>query len=246
MKPFHPLTFWGLFTSLAVGVIALDNVLVALATVGGAAIVVFAWRGDGPWRFSFQWALLAGLFLLAIRALTGMMIGVPRLGNVLFTLPQISLPSWLPGIRLGGAVTWERLSSTLHEGVIIATVIALFGAANSLTSPHRLLRVLPSRVFQIGVTLTIATSVFPQLLSSAFRIRSAQLLRSGEKPPLYKIAVPLFEESLERAVLLAESMEARGFGQSKRTSRYRPIEYSPRDVAILAFGISCALLAVAM
>jgi energy-coupling factor transporter transmembrane protein EcfT len=246
MKPFHPLTFWGLFTSLAVGVVAFDNVPVALATVGGAAIVVFVWRGDGPWRFSFQWALLAGLFLVAIRALTGMIIGVPRLGNVLFTLPQIRLPSWLPGIRLGGAVTWERLSSSLHEGVIIATVIALFGAANSLTSPHRLLRVLPSHVFQIGVTLTIATSVFPQLLSSAIRIRSAQLLRSGEKPPLHRVAVPLFEESLERAVLLAESMEARGFGQSKRQSRYRPIHYSPRDVGIIAFGISCALLAVTL
>jgi energy-coupling factor transporter transmembrane protein EcfT len=246
MKSFHPLTFWALFSSVAVGVVAADSAFLALSAVGGAALIVLSYRQDGPWRMSFQWSLLAGLILISIRAITGILIGVPRIGNVLFTLPRLQLPSWLPGIRIGGDVTWERLSSSLHEGLIIATVIALFGAANSVTSPHKLLRILPSRIYQLGVTLTIATSVFPQLISSISRIRQAQFLRSGRKPSIARIAIPLLEESLARAVHLAEAMEARGFGQSKSQSRYRPNSYAPRDVAWISTGFILAGAMVAL
>ena len=125
-------------------------------------------------------------------------------------------------------------------------MIALFGAANSVTSPHKLLRILPSRIYQVGVTLTIATSVFPQLISSIARIRQAQFLRSGSKPRISRIAIPLLEESLARAVHLAEAMEARGFGQSKSQSRYRPINYSGRDLAWISSGILIAVGMVAL
>jgi energy-coupling factor transporter transmembrane protein EcfT len=246
MKPFHPLTFWALFSCLVVGVIAADSASIALIAVGGAALVVKLYKQDGPWSASFHWSLLAGVVLITIRAVTGILIGVPRIGEVLFTLPRINLPAWLPGIRFGGPVTWERLSSSLHEGLIIATVIALFGAANSVTSPHKLLRILPSRIYQVGVTLTIATSVFPQLITSIARIRQAQFLRSGTKPRISSIAIPLLEESLARAVLLAEAMEARGFGQSKSQSRYRPINYTGRDLAWISSGFLLALGMVAM
>jgi energy-coupling factor transporter transmembrane protein EcfT len=246
LKPFHPLTFWALFTALAVGVIASDNALCAIAVIGGSAFIVFRRREEGPWRDSFKWSLIAGAILISIRAITGILIGVPRIGRTLFTLPRIILPTWLPGIRIGGDVTWERLSSSLHEGIMIATVIALFGAANSVTSPHKLLRVMPSQVYQLAVTLTIATSVFPQLISSIHRIRQAQFLRSGKKPRIATIAIPLLEESLERAVHLAESMEARGFGQSKRQSRYRPIQYSLNDLTVITGGISLAIAMVAL
>ncbi len=244
MSPLHPLTFWGLFTALAYGVVASDSALCALFALGAAAIIVLFRRDEGPWRNSFKWSLVAGFYLLVIRALAGIIIGIPRVGETLFTLPRITLPSWLPGIRIGGAVTWERLSASLHEGLIIATVIALFGAANSVTSPHKLLRVLPNRVYQLAVTLTIATSVFPQLISSVSRIRQAQYLRSGVKPRISRIALPLLEESLGRAVALAESMEARGFGQSKKQSRYRPITYQLRDLALIGSGVASALVMV--
>lgn len=238
MKTFHPLTFWALFSALAAGVVISDSVLAALLAIAGATLLVFLYREDGPWAASFKWALVAGVVLLTVRALTGILIGVPRVGTTLFTLPRINLPDWMPGIRIGGAVTWERLSSSLHEGLIIATVIALFGAANSLTSPHKLLRVLPTGLYQIGVTLTIATSVFPQLLTSARRIRDAQYLRSGQRPKLWQISIPLLEESLERAVNLAESMEARGFGTSRKTSRYRRITYTSRDLIYISLGFA--------
>lgn len=239
-KPFHPLTFWAIFTALASAVVVSGSTLSAVIALGGAALIVQRYKGDGPWRNSFKWSLLAGLYLLAIRAIAGIVIGVPRLGDTLFTLPRLQLPSWMPGIRIGGPVTWERLSFSLKEGLLIATVIALFGAANSVTSPRKLLRIMPSRIYQLAVTLTIATSVFPQLISSITRIRQAQYLRSGRRPRISQVAIPLLEESLGRAVDLAESMESKGFGTSKVHSRYRPITYSYRDLLYIISGFAFA------
>lgn len=246
VRPFHPLTFWSIFTTLAFGVVLSDSAISAIFALGGAAFIVYRYRGDGPWRNSFKWSIVAGIYLIAIRAIAGIVIGVPRIGETLFTLPRIYLPSWMPGIRIGGPVTWERLSFSLHEGLVIATVIALFGAANSVTSPHKLLRIMPSRVYQLAVTMTIATSVFPQLISSIARIRQAQYLRSGQKPRISRVAIPLLEESLGRAVALAESMEARGFGQSKSQSKYRPIRYAKKDLLFILMGFFSAGVMVAM
>jgi energy-coupling factor transporter transmembrane protein EcfT len=139
----------------------------------------------------------------------------------------------MPGIRIGGAVTLERLSSSVHEGVIIATMIALFGAATSLTSPHKLLRVLPVFIYEIGITLVIATSVFPQLAASFQRIRKAQKLRGIEGSKFRNLALPLLEESLTRSLQLAESMDSRGYGVSRKRSRYRPEKWHRRDSVIV-------------
>lgn len=241
----HPWTFWAFFIALASGVVISNSAISATAALVIATLIVLRFKSDGPWSASFRWSLYAGLYLLVIRTLTAILIGVPRPGNTLFSVPRISLPSWLPGIRIGGDVTLERLSSSLHEALIIATVIALFGAANSVTSPHKLLRTFPAYIYQLSVALTIATSVFPQLVTSIGRIRRAQMIRNGKRPRLSTIALPLLEESLTRAVHLAESMESRGYGSSRSKSRYRPILFKTKDSMIVLFAILAAIAMVA-
>jgi len=232
-KPLHPLTMWIWAILLSIGAVALDNVWVAVALIVFSALLVRV-RSDGsPWSSSFWWALRIGIFIIAIRSIVGMLIGVPIPGTTLFTTPRLDLPSWMPGIRIGGAVTLERLSSSIHEGVIIATLIALFGAATSLTSPHKLLRVLPVFIYEIGITLVIATSVFPQLATSFQRIRRAQKLRGIEGNTFRNLALPLLEQSLTRSLQLAESMDSRGYGVSRKRSRYRPEKWQQRDSFIV-------------
>jgi energy-coupling factor transporter transmembrane protein EcfT len=150
----------------------------------------------------------------------------------------------MPGIRIGGAVTLERLSSSVHEGVIIATMIALFGAASALTSPHKLLRVLPVFIYEIGITLVIATSVFPQLAQSVKRIRRAQQMRGIEKVSLRSIALPLLEETLTRSLQLAQSMDSRGYGVSRKRSRYRPAPWLARDFWFVLSAVTAATVMV--
>ncbi|CAN2202079.1 CbiQ ABC-type cobalt transport system, permease component CbiQ and related transporters [Candidatus Nanopelagicaceae bacterium] len=232
-KPLHPLTLWICAILLAIGVVALDNAFIALAIVGAVALLVYIRRDGSPWQRSFLFSIRVGAVILAIRTVVGILFGVPIPGTKLFTLPILDLPSWMPGIRVGGVVTLERLSSSLHEGVIIATMIALFGAATSLTSPHKLLRVTPTFIYEIGITLVIATSLFPQLATSARRIRTAQKLRGMEKIHIRSIAIPLLEESLSRSLQLAAAMDARGYGMSSKRSRYRPQPWLMRDNFIL-------------
>jgi len=243
-KPLHPLTLWIASILLAIGVVALDSAFIALAIVGAAALFVFVRRDGSPWNMSFALSLRFGATILAIRTVVGVLIGVPIPGRAIFTIPILHLPSWMPGIRIGGTVTIERLSSSLHEGVMIAALIALFGAATSLTSPHRLLRVTPSFIYEIGITLVIATSLFPQMATSIRRIRAAQKLRGMEKVKLGAIALPLLEESLARSLQLAASMDARGYGISRKRSRYRPQQWLFRDSALIAGATAICLAMV--
>ena len=143
----------------------------------------------------------------------------------------------MAGIRVGGPVTWERLSSTLHEGLMLAAIIALLGAATSLSSPHRLLRSIPVMIYEFGVAVVIATSVLPQIVSSTGRIRQAQRLR-GQSVHRFsswrRIALPLLEDSLSRSLDLAAAMDSRGYGFSRKRSRYRPNNWSNREYLLIA------------
>jgi energy-coupling factor transport system permease protein len=236
----HPLAWWIWAGSLAIGVARTNSVIMAGAVVGSAAIIVHRKAERVPWAATFPWALKIGLWVIAIRVCAGVLIGVPIPGRTLINLPVLPLPSWMAGIRIGGAVTLERLSATAHDGVMLAAIIALLGAAASLSSPHRLLRSLPIMVYEFGIAVVIATSVLPQLVTSIARIRDAQKLRGQETRGFLswrRIALPLLEDSLSRSLELAASMDARGYGYSRKRSRYRPNSWSATEYAISVTSI---------
>ena len=237
---FHPLTWWIFSLALAAAVARVNTPAFAAIAVGVMSVIVFSHRENAPWGRSFNWTITLALWIIAIRTVIGVLIGVPIPGTVLFRVPVLELPDWMPGIRIGGDVTLERLTSSLSEGFIICAIIVIFGAATSLTSPHRLLRVLPIYLYEFGVCVVIATSVLPQLVSAVSRIRMAQRLRGQKTRGLRafkRIALPLLEESLARSLDLAAAMDARGYGISKKRSRYRPISWAKIDFAIIAAGV---------
>lgn len=250
----HPLAWWIWAGSIAIALAKASSVPLALSTVGAVAVVVWRKSENAPWSKSFQWSLKLGMWIVAIRTLTGILIGVPTPGRILFAIPQIPLPTWMPGIRIGGAVTAERLMATAHDGIIIASIIALLGAAASLASPHRLLRSLPVMVYEFGVAVVIATSVLPQLVSSSARIREAQRLRGQDVKGLKnwrRMALPLLEDALSRSLELAAAMDSRGYGFSKKRSKYRPNSWRASEywlclaaLIILAFPIASLAAAV--
>ena len=238
--PLHPLTWWIWSFALAISVARVNEPWFAIACVGVMGFIVFTHRENAPWGKSFNWTLKLAIWILAIRTTIGIAIGTPIPGTVLFSLPIIPLPKWMPGIRIGGHVTLERLSSALSEGVTICAIIVIFGAGASLTSPHRLLRVLPIYVYEFGVAVVIATSVLPQLVTSVTRIRQAQRLRGQDTKGLAsyrRVAIPLLEESLARSLDLAAAMDARGYGMTRKRSRYRPISWRMSDSAVVLSGL---------
>ena len=240
-KPrFHPLTWWIFSCAIAISIARVNSPVYALCAVGVISVLVFTQKENAPWSKSFTWTLKLSLWIIALRAIIGVLIGVPIPGTVLFRIPILPLPHWMPGIRIGGNVTLERLTSSISEGIIICSIIVIFGAASSLTSPHRLLRVLPIYIYEFGISIVIATSVLPQLVSSVTRIRTAQRLRGQRTSGLTafkRIAVPLLEESLSRSLDLAAAMDSRGYGINKKRSRYRPIKFARIDTAIISMGL---------
>jgi len=227
-------------------VLATNNAWVAGLAIAVAAISVLKFAEKAPWSKSFWFSLKLGAFILVIRTFVGVLIGVPIPGTALFSVPILPLPNWIAGIRIGGVVTQERLLSSIHEGLIIITVIAMFGAAVSLTSPHKLLRITPVVIYEFGVATVIATSALPQLVLSASRIRRARALRGDEKPSWRSIAIPLLEDSLSRSLELAAAMDSRGYGISRKRSRYRPIPWQLLDSFVVASGLISIMLALAV
>jgi len=246
MRSLHPLTWW-IWSLLIVGaVIATNSAWIAGFAIAVAAISVLKFAEDAPWAKSFWFSLRLGAIILVIRTVVGVLIGVPIPGTKLFSVPILPLPSWIAGIRIGGVVTQERLLSSIHEGLIIIAVICLFGAAVSLTSPHKLLRVTPVVIYEFGVATVIATSALPQLVQSIGRIRRARTLRGDENPSWRSIAIPLLEDSLARSLELAAAMDSRGYGVSRKRSRYRPIHWQQIDSAVVASALVALALALVL
>ena len=237
---FHPFAWWGWALLLSLALFISNQPWFAAGLIIASAILVRNFRGSDPWSRSFIVAMRFIFVIISIRMLIAFIFGVPIPGTTLFSLPTIQLPDWIAGIRLGGPVTTERLSSTLSEVMIIAGVVALFATATSLTSPHRLIRSLPLAFYQLGLILTIATSLFPQLVTSIKRIRSARRMRGQEVSGIgnwRKIAMPLLEDALERSLNLAASMESRGFGQRIRRTTYRADRWRLRDSSLIATAL---------
>ena len=238
--PLHPLTWWIWSFAVAICVARVNAPVFAIVSVGVVGVIVYFFRDDAPWGKSFVWTLKLAAWILLIRTFIAVSIGVPIPGTTIFSLPQIPLPSWMPGVRIGGAVTIERISSAISEGLIICAIIVIFGAAASLTSPHRLLRVLPIYMYEFGVSVVIATTIVPQLVTSFSRIRTAQRLRGQSTKGLAsyrRVAIPLLEETLARSLDLAAAMDSRGYGISRKRSKYRPITWRISDTAIVATGL---------
>ncbi len=240
MQLVHPLVWWLWALLLAAFVIRSDNALIATAVACALTLVVLKLKSKSYWSGAFALSAKLAVVIISIRIGFAILIGVPMPGTVLFQIPEISLPSWMVGIRIGGPVTSQRLTTAVTEALVIATLILLCGAASALASPHRLIRSLPKAMFNLGVTLSVATSVLPQTVKSVARIQSAKRLRGQNIRGLRAwrgIAIPLLEESLERALDLATAMESRGYGYHGKTSKYRAQKFQLVDVAMITSAL---------
>ena len=118
--------------------------------------------------------------------------------TVMFTLPELHLPEAAAGIRIGGPVSVEGVLAALYDGVRLATLLLCLGAANVLADPKRLLKSLPAALHEMGVAVTVALTVAPQLIESGQRIRKARKLRgaTGARRGFVRgVLIPVLEDA---------------------------------------------------
>jgi energy-coupling factor transport system permease protein len=224
-RALHPVAWWLWAIGLAVAASTTTNPVLLLLVLAVLGIVVASRRSEAPWARAFKYYLWLALAVVAIRVVFRSVFGGdvdPQSMHVLFTLPQVPLPSWAAGIQLGGPVTLEGTVAALYDGLRLGTLLCCLGAANALANPKRALRVLPGALYELGVAVVVALSVAPQLVESVQRVRRARRLRGaahGRFHALRSIAIPVLEDALERSLLLAAAMDSRGYGRTGGADR---------------------------
>lgn len=179
--------------------------------------------------------------------LIAILIGVPMPGRTLFTIPQVQLPEMFVGIRVGGPVTSQRLLSGFDEAILLVALILIFATANALSNPHSLLRILPRRFYGVGLASVISSSVAPQAARGIERVRNARRLRGQNSRGITSwrgIALPVLEDSLERSIELAASLESRGYGYFPSPTRYRPEIWKIRDTLAISGALYSLILII--
>ncbi|GAA1434786.1 CbiQ family ECF transporter T component [Streptomyces thermospinosisporus] len=231
----HPGAWW--LWSLALGTAATrtTNPLLLGLLIAVSAYVVATRRPDAPWARSYGVFVKLALAVLLVRLVFATVLGSPIPGtHVILALPEVPLPDWAQGIRLGGKVTAEALTFALYDGLRLAALLVCVGAANSLANPSRLLKSLPGALYETGVAVVVALTFAPHLIADVQRLRAARRLRGRPDKGLRglaQVALPVLEGALERSVALAAAMDARGYG---RTAQVPPAVR--RTTAALTLG----------
>lgn len=221
-RPLHPGAWWVWAMGLATAASRTTNPVLLLLVGAVVAHVVAARRTDAPWALGFKVYVYLGLVVIAVRVGFRMLLGGQYGDHVLFTLPELPLPEAAAGIRIGGAVPLEGVLAAIYDGLRLATLLLCVGAANVLANPKRLLKAMPAALYEVGVAVTVALSVAPQLVESGRRVRAARRLRgeAGRHFHVFReIALPVMTDALDRSLLLAAAMDSRGYGRTAGVPR---------------------------
>jgi energy-coupling factor transport system permease protein len=147
----------------------------------------------------------------------------------------LTLPRALP--LVGGPVTLEAAAFGMARGLALWTLLAVSAVFNDVLSPYELVRLTPRFLRSMGLVVSIMLAFVPQTVRSFRQVREAQAIRGHQLRgvrDLTALLVPLLTDSLEKAVQLAEAMEARGYGRTPASDLRPPI--------LMVAGLSGVLL----
>ncbi|MEX2100785.1 MAG: hypothetical protein WEB19_05160 [Acidimicrobiia bacterium] len=209
---------WLVWALAAAAVISLapSPVYVALV-IGIAALAVSAHARPGPYARAFPLLVGVGVFFAVVRMLLTAAT-THGVGQILFTTPELTLPKLLGGFTVGGSIELQVVLQSLAEGFAIVGVMAVFGAFNAVVSHSELVQSTPRAFYEVGLIVVVALAFVPSTLSAIADVREGDRARTGgrvvRRGRLLRQLVPVLELGMERAVTLAESMDARGFARS--------------------------------
>ena len=224
----HPTTWWLLAIVLAIissTAISLWQTS-AIAAISVALILIF--RENAPWAKSLGFYLSLAFAVILIRIVFRLVFSFSAEGEqVLFQLPSLEVNLGLGAIQLFGDVSVRSMLGALLDGSRLAAIILSIAVANTLANPKKLLKSAPGALYEIATSVSVAINLAPQLIESFNRVRRASTLRGRSKKTsqLAGILIPVLEDTLDRSLLMAASMDARGFG--------RRAEQSKREIAVM-------------
>ncbi|HXY93718.1 MAG TPA: hypothetical protein VEP49_14650 [Acidimicrobiia bacterium] len=211
------------------------NPVYVAVVIGIAGVAVSVHARPGPYARAFPILVGVGVFFALVRMLLTVAT-THGVGTVLFTTPHMQLPQLLGGFTVGGSVELPVMLQSLTEGFAIVGMMAVFGAFNGVVTHSELVQSTPRAFYEVGLVVIVALAFVPSTLAAIGDVRDADRARTGgrvvRRGRLLRQVVPVLELGMERAVTLAESMDARGFARSGA---------GPRDRAAGWCGVSSLL-----
>ncbi len=182
--------------------------LLLLLIISRIVYAACATPGQGALKLPF-WRLAATILLFStlfnlLTAHTG--------ETVLITLPA----SWW---LIGGSLTLEAAVYGFITGLSLVTLLSLFLTFNATVPTVELAGLTPAALYELGLVLLVAITYVPETAQQFQRVREAQAIRGHRLRGLRDwrpIAIPLLVGGLERAMNLAETMVARGYGSTNQ------------------------------
>jgi energy-coupling factor transport system permease protein len=243
----HPIT-WVVWTGLVAALVILTRNPLYLSLLIGVVSVHYVSVGQGQpdeshrvdvrhrveaqgWQMLLRVAMWMALLVIPLNALS-IHVG----SHVLFRLPA----GWP---LVGGAITLEGVLAGVVSALGLIALTTLFITFNLRIHQAQLLRLTPAFVYEAGLIVSIALAFVPQMMVSGRQIREAQLVR-GHRMRRARDMLPylmaLLTTGLERSFQLAESMEARGYGNVCDLPRGRDLLFKGLTLLGLA-GCLCGV-----
>ncbi|HYI61829.1 MAG TPA: hypothetical protein VEW93_08505 [Acidimicrobiales bacterium] len=226
-SPLHSVTWLVWAIAVTVSLQLAPNPLLVAIVLATVWVVVEAHRRPGSLARAFPVLVTVAVAFGALRVV---LIGLTTplatgAQGGLVHLPRLTLPTALGGFSVGGVVSEAVVLQTAIDSLLVVGIIAGFGAFNAVASHHELLAVAPRAFHEPGLVLTVALAFVPSTLEAAAAARDADRARTGgarvRRGRAVRLALPVLETGLERAVRLAESMDSRGYGRTRATASDR-------------------------
>ncbi len=197
-----------------------------------AVILVILTSTRNPLYLSliFLCAVLVGLSLrqagaelplpVSVWKLAGWIIGLATLFNSLTSHYGSTILFIIPGKLplISGPITLEAMVYGATNGLVLTGMLASFSVLNMALPARDLINLIPRTFFPVAVVTSIAVTYLPTTIRQFKQIREAQAVRGHQLRSVrdwLPLLMPLLVGGLERAMLLAEAMTARGFAGVK-------------------------------
>lgn len=250
-SPLVATTWWLLGLALAIsGSLAKPAWELGLICLMSLALASMFGPRAQKWQAIRLYLLLCG-FVLLVRVLfriifSGAGFSYGQAKAVLLALPNVSFTVFGQTVHLLGPITSATINAAITDGLRLCAIILGVAMANIIANPRKLLRSTPSALYEVATAAAVAISLAPQLISSINRVRQARELRGGTPKGLSglgSVVIPVLEDTIQRSLDLAASMDSRGFGRRGRMPKSATLASRVSSVlAILVLGFASYLL----
>jgi len=218
-----------------------DNPFYQLSIITAAGVLALSAGVFREWASWWKLCLFIGLAALIINPL------VSRAGStVIWRGPMVPVIGRLD-------ITLEAIAYGAGMALRLTAVIWSFALLSLVMDPDRALGLLKGRGSRSALVSALSMRMVPTAMRDSSEILDAHRARgiakdSGGRLEILKSRLPLLgglvNTSLDRAIGLAEAMEARAYGTGRR-SRYHTYRFSSGDVVIDSLMITLLGLSIA-